>query len=75
MESSKITSKGQTTIPAIIRNALNLSSGDELLFELDGDRVILKKALPIDLHYLKALEVTFSEEWDSQADCEAFDDL
>ncbi|MFT6335607.1 MAG: AbrB family looped-hinge helix DNA binding protein [Halioglobus sp.] len=52
METNKVTSKGQTTITVGIRNALNLSTGDELLFELEGDQVLLRKASVIDLEYL-----------------------
>ena len=75
METSKITAKGQTTIPVSIRNALNLHVGDELLFELEGDQVLLRKATVIDIEYLRAVETTFSQEWNSSEDCEAFDDL
>lgn len=75
METSKVTSKGQTTIPVNIRNALDIHSGDELVFELEGDQVILKKASIIDIEYLKAVQSSFDHEWNSQEDCEAFDDL
>jgi AbrB family looped-hinge helix DNA binding protein len=34
---AKLTSKGQITIPVIVRNALNLQPGDELVFELGQD--------------------------------------
>ena len=75
METSKITSKGQTTIPVGIRNALNLATGDELLFELEGDQVLLRKASVIDIEYLRAVESSFAHEWNSEEDCEAFDAL
>ena len=75
METSKVTSKGQTTIPVSIRNALNLNSGDELLFKVDGDHVVLRKASVLDLEYLKAIESSFAHEWNSNEDCEAFDAL
>lgn len=51
METNKVTSKGQTTITLEIRNALNLSTGDELLFELEGDQDLLRKASVIDFEY------------------------
>ncbi|MEM7589536.1 MAG: AbrB/MazE/SpoVT family DNA-binding domain-containing protein [Myxococcota bacterium] len=41
MLSSRITSKGQTTIPADIRRSLGLSAHDRLGYELDGDRLIV----------------------------------
>ena len=44
MITSKLTSKAQTTVPQAVRAALRLSEGDELLYEIDGERVVLKKA-------------------------------
>ena len=44
---SKLTSKAQTTIPQPIRAALRLREGDELVYEIQGDRVVLSKAQPI----------------------------
>ena len=42
MEKSKITFKGQVTIPKKIRNALALKEGDSLIFMIEGDHAILK---------------------------------
>jgi AbrB family looped-hinge helix DNA binding protein len=42
MEKSKITFKGQVTIPKKIRNALALKEGDSLIFTIEGDHAILK---------------------------------
>lgn len=44
MITSKLTTKAQTTIPQPVRNALGLKQGDEIAYEIDGDRVILRKA-------------------------------
>jgi antitoxin PrlF len=44
MITSKLTSKAQTTIPQAVRAALRLTEGDELAYEIDGDRIILTKA-------------------------------
>jgi antitoxin PrlF len=41
---SKLTSKAQTTIPQPVRAALRLAPGDELVYEIDNQRVILTKA-------------------------------
>ena len=41
---SKLTSKAQTTIPQPVRAALRLEPGDELVYEIDEQRVILSKA-------------------------------
>ncbi|HTT36023.1 MAG TPA: AbrB/MazE/SpoVT family DNA-binding domain-containing protein [Thermoplasmata archaeon] len=39
-----MTSKGQVTVPKEIREALGASEGDRLVFETEGDRVLLRKA-------------------------------
>ncbi|HIJ61113.1 MAG TPA: AbrB/MazE/SpoVT family DNA-binding domain-containing protein [Rhodospirillaceae bacterium] len=44
MITSRITSKAQTTIPVPIREILGVGPGDDLLYELDGDRVVLRRA-------------------------------
>src|SRR6185437_3440438 len=44
MITSKLTSKAQTTIPSPVRAALRLAVGDEIVYTIDGDRVILTKA-------------------------------
>jgi len=40
---SKLTSKFQTTIPASVREFLELSSGDRVMFVRTHDQVLLKK--------------------------------
>lgn len=71
---TRLSEKGQTTIPAPIRKILSLSSGDEVLFEVKEDTVTLRKAQPVDILHLKALQSTLSE-WDSPEDNEAYNDL
>ena len=44
MITSKLTTKAQTTIPQPVRAALRLAAGDELLYEIVDQRVILTKA-------------------------------
>ena len=39
---STVTSKGQTTIPGEIRQALNIKPGDRLAYEVDGDHVTVR---------------------------------
>ena len=41
MITSKLSAKAQTTIPQPVRVALHLVPGDEVAYEIDGDRVIL----------------------------------
>ena len=45
---SRLTSKAQTTIPKPVREALGLREGDELSYEIDGDRVVLSRSAPLD---------------------------
>ena len=72
MITSKLSTKAQTTIPQPIRAALNLRDGDELLYQIDGARVILTKAAqPGDADDPFR---TFSE-WNSAADKKAYGDL
>ena len=71
MIKSKLTSKAQTTIPLPVRNALRVGPGDELVYAIEGDRVILTKA---DRSAVDDPFATFSE-WSSQADCEGYAEL
>ena len=75
MSNSKLTSKFQTTIPQDIRATLKLKAGDQIIFEITRDKqVVIKKAMPADIAYLKALESTLSE-WNSKNDEEDYSDL
>jgi antitoxin PrlF len=74
MHVSKLTQKGQTTIPAEIRHKLGLHAGDCVAFEVIKNQVVLKKISPFDYEYHKALESTLTE-WDSAEDDEAFNGL
>ncbi len=38
---ARITSKGQVTVPAAVREALGLHEGDEVVFRVEGRRAIL----------------------------------
>ena len=73
---SKVTTKGQTTIPKEIREALHVHAGDTLAFEAQGDgTVMVRKVAPFDAAWHAAISQTLSEEWDSPEDQEAFRDL
>ena len=39
----KVTSKGQVTIPHQIRTVMRIRPGDEVIFEIDEKKVLLKK--------------------------------
>ena len=69
---SKLTSKAQTTIPQPVRAALGLEPGDELLYEIIDERVILTKVrrgTPTDDPFQSF------KEWSSAADTKAYAEL
>ncbi|MDO8846763.1 MAG: AbrB/MazE/SpoVT family DNA-binding domain-containing protein [Coriobacteriia bacterium] len=43
MPQAKITSKGQVTIPAEVREALGLKQGDMLVFEVQAEYAVVRK--------------------------------
>lgn len=66
---SKLTTKAQTTIPQPVRVALRLEPGDQLVYDIDDQRVILTKARSggkTDDPFR-----TFRE-WSSEADVKAY---
>jgi AbrB family looped-hinge helix DNA binding protein len=71
---SKVTSKGQTTLPREVREALSLKPGDRVVYQIEGDMAAIRKLRPVDAAYLNALQSTLSE-WSSSEDAEAYDDL
>jgi len=72
---SKLTSKYQTTVPGPVRDALGLSKGDTLAFEVAEDgAVTVRKATPLDVEFSRALEPLLSE-WATEEDEEAYREL
>jgi AbrB family looped-hinge helix DNA binding protein len=71
---SRISGKGQVTIPKKVREGIGLQLGDYVVYELHDGVVILRKAEPFDADYHRALTSTLSE-WSSSADEKAFRDL
>jgi antitoxin PrlF len=41
--SARLSSKGQLTVPKVVRDALGLAEGDKVVFRLDGRRAILAR--------------------------------
>jgi antitoxin PrlF len=74
LQTSKLTTKFQTTVPTAVRKVLNLKAGDLVGFEIDGAEVRLKRTTPLDLAFASALQDTLTE-WNSPADDAAFKDL
>ena len=71
---SKLSTKGQITIPANLRKAVGIEPGDMVAYELQGKSIKLKRVEPFDAAYHAAVAETL-EEWSSPEDEEAFDDL
>jgi AbrB family looped-hinge helix DNA binding protein len=74
LPTSRITTKGRTTIPRARREKLSLKPGDVIVYELDDAGVRLRRQVALDVAYLGAVPTTLSE-WDSPEDAAAFDDL
>ena len=53
MPSASLTSKGQITIPKVIRELLQVKTGDRVEFVVDGDQVVLRGTL--DFRSLRGL--------------------
>ena len=70
---SRITAKAQTTVPLPVRRALGLGPGDDLVWDIEGERVVLMRAAESADPFVNNL-ATFTE-WASEADCKAFDNL
>ena len=76
METSKLTSKHQATVPADVRAALALKAGDTIAWEVGADGAArVRKATPIDALFLKGVEANLAEEWLSPEDMGAWRDL
>lgn len=71
---SRLSSKGQVTIPIEVREKLHLEPGDTVIYEVEGERAVLRRAEPFDIAYHAALTGTL-DEWTSPEDEEAFRDL
>lgn len=71
---SKVTQKYQATIPQAVREKLAIEKGDRVIFEIEDEKVVLKKLSSVDWEYLESVSATLSE-WSSVADEEAYSDL
>ena len=68
---SRLPSKGQATIPRAIRKQLDLKPGDRVVYEVEDDRVVVRKARSEEDGFARLQESTFGE-WLSDADEEAY---
>ena len=40
---AKLSSKGQVTVPKVVRDALGIKEGDEIVFRVEGNRAVLAR--------------------------------
>lgn len=73
--SSKITQKGQATIPIFIRQFLHVNPTEEIEFIIDNNSVSLQKKEQKSDNESLAYSFLLSDEWDSEADNLAYNDL
>lgn len=71
---SRLSSKGQVTIPSEVREKLHLEPGDTVLYDVEDEHATLRRAEPFDAAYHAAVSETL-DEWTSPEDEEAFRDL
>ncbi|HZG41839.1 MAG TPA: type II toxin-antitoxin system PrlF family antitoxin [Longimicrobium sp.] len=45
---SKVTARSQTTIPSGVRKALGLRAGDQIVYEIERDQVVIRKVIAED---------------------------
>ena len=74
MVMSKVSVKGQSTIPGEIRKFLGLKAGDTIGFEIIENRVMIRKLQPLDAAFLRLASESFSD-WNAPEADEAFRDL
>lgn len=66
---SRITTKGQVTVPKKVREALNLSEGDSISYEVHDNSAVIKRVPKIDVEWDKSIEATLTE-WEDDLDDE-----
>ena len=71
---SRLSSKGQVTIPKEIREAIGLKPGDMVAYEVQNGVVTLTRVESFDAAFHAALSGTL-DEWATPDDDEAFRDL
>jgi AbrB family looped-hinge helix DNA binding protein len=55
LQISRITLRGQATIPKRIRESANLRAGDSVAFDFENDCILMRKVAPADDGYLGGL--------------------
>ena len=71
---SRVSSKGQVTLPKRVREAIGVGPGDAVAYDVNKGVVTLRRLEPIDLAFHAGVESTLTE-WGSKEDDEAYGDL
>lgn len=72
---SKITAKGQTTVPQEVRVALKSKPGDLIAWDIEPNgRVAVRRIQPMDIEYAQAVQGTLNE-WHTAEDEKAYGKL
>ena len=72
---SKLTSKGQATIPSRVRKRLKLKPGDQITFKITDDRVEIARTNALDIEFMRAQEGNLADEWLAAEDQTAYGEL
>ncbi len=65
---SKITSKGQVTVPSKVREKLCIEPGDSISYEIHEDSAVIRRIPKVDIEWAKSIENTLSEWMDDLDD-------
>ena len=71
---TKMTTKGQATIPSKVRKLLGVKPGDSVMFMIDGETVTLQRASALDAGFLKLANDSFTD-WNTPEADDAFREL
>jgi AbrB family looped-hinge helix DNA binding protein len=74
MQTSRVSAKGQVTIPKDIRKTIGVKPGDLIAYEVRSGVVTLRRVEPFDRAFHAALADTLTE-WGTAHDEEAYRDL
>lgn len=74
MPTSRLSPKGELTIPKEVREQIGLHPGDLVSYEIENGHLTVSRADSLDKEFHDAISPTLTE-WDSPEDHEAFDDL
>jgi len=74
LQISRVSSKGQVTLPKRVRQAIGVGPGDAVAYDISKGSVSLRRVEPIDVAFHAALESSLAE-WGSREDDEAYGDL